>query len=67
MDGERAEQEEAHVLSVHEPGDMPPGQGDCGRQNVGTDSCILLSRREEEGGANLVNPIRMVSLFLAET
>lgn len=24
-------------------------------------------RREEEGGANLVNPIRMVSPFLAET
>lgn len=65
---ERAEQEEAHALSVHEPGNMHQGKetvgAECGDPLLNTPADAGYQRRGEEGGANLVNPIRMISLFL---
>lgn len=40
---------------------------ECGDRLLRTPADAGYQRREEEGGANLVNSIRMVSPFLAET
>lgn len=56
------------MLSVHEPGNMHQGKetvgAECGDRLLHTPADAGYQRREEEGGANLVNPVRMVSLFL---
>lgn len=57
------------LFLVLEPSEMPPGPGDCRRQTAGPAliySSADAGSQKREGGVDPVNPIRVVSLYLAE-